>query len=334
MFKKKLLVISILTLSLIFMISCGSSDVQEVEKVVENKEVDEVSAEISEDATEEVEQSVFILGDTVTVDNLYSITILGVTETDERNEYSDKEVSQVLIIDYMYENLASDDEDIYITDSNFKFIDEHGNMCDTYPVGGEFSPIHTPLGAKAFASMTIGTVDQSNTVKLHYYDNMFDSKSVFEYDLVVGESIEADFSGELPVYDNVFKLGEEVEVTTSEGKYTVKLNSVVKSDKRNQFSDKNPSAVYIIDYTYQNNSIEDNIYISDSNFKIIDSNGNMGFTYPASTSKYPQETIKGAKTTADMAFGTHIDGNSVILCFSDNMFSDKADFYYLITDIN
>ncbi len=37
------------------------------------------------------------------IDDKYALEILAVQETDERNQYSEKEVAQVLIIDYLYE---------------------------------------------------------------------------------------------------------------------------------------------------------------------------------------------------------------------------------------
>jgi len=333
--RNKTVLVLVYLLVAVLLVACGSSDVEQVAKVEENQSSNgEASGSSEEKPNEDKEQiTVFNLGETAIIDNKYSVTILGVTETDERNEYSDKEVSQVLIIDYMYENIASEDDDVYISEYNFKFIDEQGNMCDSYPVGGEYGPQYTPVGAKTYSTMTIGTVEQSSKIKLVYYDNIFDSKSLFEYNLVIGESIEPDFSGELPKYDKVFSLGDEVEVTTSEGVYTITINSVKKLADRNQYSDKNPGAVYLIDYTYENISQDDDLYISEFNFSIIDNSGNLGFSYPASTSKYPQNTIKGAKTTAEMSFGTHVDGDTIILRFSDNMFSDKADIFFLIPDI-
>lgn len=345
MYKKKFVLLFTLIVVMGLIAACGDSDVEQVGKVSDNPQSEETVADTTEEPREqpeeepeeepeEVKQTTFKLGDTVIINDSYTITILGVTETEERNEYSDKEVSQVLIIEYMYENIASEDEDIYITDSNFKFIDQQGNMCDTYPVGGDLGPEHTPVGAKTFTTMTIGTVEQSDSIKLLYYDNMFDSNALFDYELTIGETIEADFSGVLPKYDNMFNLGEEVEITTAEGVYTIVVNSVTKTSDRNQFSEKDPGAVFIIDYSYKNISMDDDLYVSDYNFRIIDDNGNMGYSYPARTSKSPQDTIKGAKTTADMAFGTHVDSNSIVLCYSDNMFSDKADVFFLIEGLN
>lgn len=336
MYRKKIILVLVCLIFAVLFVACGSSDVEQVAKVEENQNANGGASESSKvkPNDEKEQEMVFSLGETAIVDNKYSVTILGVTETDERNEYSDKVVSQVLIIDYMYENIASTNDDVYISEYNFKFIDEQGNMCDSYPAGEEYGPQYTPIGAKTYSKMTIGTVEQSNKIKLLYYDNIFDSKSLFEYNLVIGDSIEPDFSGDLPKYDNSFSVGDEVEVTTSEGVYTITINSVKRSTARNQYSDKNPSAVYLIDYTYKNISQEDDLYISEYNFSIIDSNGNLGFSYPASTSKYPQYTIKGAKTTAEMVFGTHVDGGTIILSFSDNMFNNKSDIFFLISGID
>ena len=70
----------------------------------------------SDNAAEEVEHQIepklYRVGETAIVDDAYAITIIGVVETEERNQFSDKQVEQVLIIDYIYENLSLADEDI------------------------------------------------------------------------------------------------------------------------------------------------------------------------------------------------------------------------------
>ncbi len=92
-----------------------------------------------------------------------------------------------------------------------------------------------------------------------------------------------------------FKTGETWEV---EGKFRVTVNSVVASDYRNEYSEKNPAAVYIINYTYENLGLNEELYV-DFESKIVDNLGKMGTTYPGNTDKYPQYVPIGANCEAE-----------------------------------
>ncbi len=59
----------------------------------------------------------------------------------------------------------------------------------------------------------------------------------------------------------------------------------------------------------------------------------MVYTYPADTTYYPQPTVKGAKCSAEMVFGTHTESDTLILCYTDNMFSNISDFKIIIRGI-
>ncbi|HQK54598.1 MAG: hypothetical protein GX867_10560 [Tissierellia bacterium] len=332
--KTKFLLIIILVSSLIIT-SCGGSEVTSVKKTeTDAPERAQSLANDSDNAAEEVEHQIepklYRVGETAIVDDAYAITIIGVVETEERNQFSDKQVEQVLIIDYIYENLSLADEDIYISDMNFKFVDEGGNMCDSYPVGEIYPPEHTPMGARTLTSMTIGTINHSNEIRVLYYNNMFDSKPTAEFILTVGTVVEPDLFGQTPVYENMYSAGDIIEIKTESGDYTLCIDSVKLITERNQFSDKTPAEVYKIAYTYSNISHEEDIYISEMDFRIIDKNGNMAFSYPGNTSKYPQATIKGARCSAEMIIGTHTEGDVLILCYTDNLFSNTSDVKILL----
>ena len=53
----------------------------------------------------------YTIGETWTVDGQWSLTVTGVTETAERNEYSGKNPAAVYIVDYEYTNIGYEDED-------------------------------------------------------------------------------------------------------------------------------------------------------------------------------------------------------------------------------
>lgn len=48
------------------------------------------------------EKTEFAIGETWTVDGQWSLTVLGVTETTDRNEFSEKTPAAVYIVDYVY----------------------------------------------------------------------------------------------------------------------------------------------------------------------------------------------------------------------------------------
>jgi len=274
------------------------------------------------------DKKVYGVGERAVIDGEYALTIIGVTETKERNQFSDKAVAQVLIIDYQYENLALEERDVYISDMDFKFVDSGGNMCDTYPVSGPYSPCKTPLAARTLASMTVGTVEKSDSLRILFYDNIFASEPTAEFLCKVDQTTAPVLEGESIAYEGMYGLGDVVEVKTTNGDYRLSIDQIEVVTERNPFSDKKPAAVYRVVYTYSNTSVGDGLYISDMDFVVVDSEGNTGYTYPGDVSRYPQETIKGAKCTAEMVFGVHRQSNSLILCYRDNMFSDKADIFF------
>ena len=281
----------------------------------------------SEVKAPKVEDKVYKIGEKVVVADKYAITLLSIKATDQRNEFSEMEVSQVLIIDYLYENLSNSDEDIYISEYNFKIVDSGGNMMDSYPVSGVYTPAYTPVGAKSLSAMVYGAVTDSKSVKVLYYDNFFSSDAIAEFELNVGDTVEYSLDGTLPRYSKMYKVGDTIEIKTKEGSYTLSVDKVEKTSDRNQFDESKPADVFKITYTYTNISLADNLYVSEADFGLIDSTGTMGYSYPGSVNKYPNETIKGAKCTAEMTLASHTSGDKLILTYRDNFLSDSADVY-------
>ena len=75
------------------------------------------------DEKESYSGEIYSIGQTVPIiskDNelLYEMTINNINLVDERNEYSDKNPAQVLLIDYTYKNVSSKEE-IYVADHSF-----------------------------------------------------------------------------------------------------------------------------------------------------------------------------------------------------------------------
>ena len=107
--------------------------------------------------------------DTWTVPGQWSLTITGVTETDDRNPYSDKTPAAVYVVDYTYTNLGYDPEDSF-SDGLFMTIDDTiidsaGSMGYSYPGDQTYYAQRTPVGATCQAQEVIG-VDHAGTFKL------------------------------------------------------------------------------------------------------------------------------------------------------------------------
>lgn len=127
--------------------------------------------------TESVATQEMTLNTPVTVETEsgnYNLTIEGARVTEERNEFSDKEVKQVVFLDYAYENISygeKDGSDLYISEYDFQVLDDEGNVLDTYPVSDENRyPKATPVGGKCKASATFGVPTDSKNLNITFKD--------------------------------------------------------------------------------------------------------------------------------------------------------------------
>jgi hypothetical protein len=144
--------------------------VQEEPQAIEaNTETQEEPAPVEEAIEPEPE---YRIGEKWIVDGQWELQITGVTETEERNTYSDKNPSAVYIVDYTYTNLGYVDETGYwqglylsITDSIVDNANLMGYDYDVDSIIGH-SPQETPVGASCQAKTSIG-VDNSGSFKLY-----------------------------------------------------------------------------------------------------------------------------------------------------------------------
>lgn len=112
----------------------------------------------------------------------------------------------------------------------------------------------------------------------------------------------------------VYGLNQEVTLADNNGGTgTITITGIREMSERNQFSDAPYTQIFLIDYTYKNNSISDYMYVSDMNFKIVDEQGEVGGTYPNSKSLYPEEIVPGTTCRAQMIFGVNNRSNKVKL---------------------
>ena len=123
------------------------------------------------------------------------------------------------------------------------------------------------------------------------------------------------------------------ETWTVDGQFALTFTAAAATDDRNQFSDKNPAQVVILDYDYENIGVEKNIqdlYISTSQFKVIDAGGEMASSYPSNIASYPQPTPIGARCTGcQCAYGLNNQSPAVTVTvevYGNNYKSYEATF--------
>ncbi|MBQ7962112.1 MAG: hypothetical protein IJ289_05875 [Clostridia bacterium] len=111
--------------------------------------------------------------------------------------------------------------------------------------------------------------------------------------------------------EEVYHIGDTWRVA---GQWELTITSVEETADRNEYSDKNPEAVYIVNYTYKNigyvdqNGIMDGLYMTIDD-TIVDSAGKMGYSYPGDISTYPEEVPVGAYIEAQACIGVDNDGS-------------------------
>ena len=147
---------------------------------------DSISDGDSSKTEEKKEEKVYKIGDTLTYSEsdqkMYTFTINSVKATKERNQFDDSNPEQVVLINYTYENIGSDD-DVFIDGSlNFTVIDEEGNVCETYPIGDKYAK-ETPKGAKCTAEAAYGIVKKSSKIKLRFKEPFGSAEANYELEV-------------------------------------------------------------------------------------------------------------------------------------------------------
>lgn len=113
------------------------------------------------------------------------------------------------------------------------------------------------------------------------------------------------------------------ETWTVDGLWKVTINSVTETEERNTGisygGEKNPEAVYIVDYTYENLGYEDDyskglcIRLEGYCSQIVDSDSEMGYEYDLPGLTSPDYVPVGARMTAQVAIGVNHKGTFSIL---------------------
>ena len=153
------------------------AQIAELEKKAQQEETSDFSDSDLESKQEE-QNKVYGLNETWTVDGLWSLTFTSVTQTEERNQYSDKTPAQVIYLNYDYENIGyqNDLQDLFIGSTSFQIIDSAGEIAETYPLTSTTYPQQIPVGAKCVgAQECIALNNASDNIKIivSLYDNNY-----------------------------------------------------------------------------------------------------------------------------------------------------------------
>lgn len=124
--------------------------------------------------------------------------------------------------------------------------------------------------------------------------------------------------------DGTYKIGE---TWTVDGQWSLTVNSVEETPYRNEFSESNPAAVYIVTYTYTNLGRSGGLFMSMDN-TIVDNSEKMGYSYPGEINLYAKETPVGATCQAQCCIGVDNPGSFEIYMdeYDDNGEEQKAIF--------
>lgn len=115
--------------------------------------------------------------------------------------------------------------------------------------------------------------------------------------------------------NTVFHKGE---TWTVEGQWELTVTDIAETEDRNEFSDKNPAAIYIVSFVYKNVGYVDSDGVMNGLYfvmddSIVDSAGFMGYSYPGDVTDYPQETPVGASCKGQVCIGVDNAGLPITL---------------------
>lgn len=127
------------------------------------------------------------------------------------------------------------------------------------------------------------------------------------------------------VTKKTYGLKEDIYITNDSGEYRLKITGVKETADRNEFSDIVAERVVIISYEYENISLNDDLYISDYDFKVYDADNNSLDDYPIYDIDYSDSVSVGRKSSGEMAFALNNSRNYLELEYYDNMWNSSSD---------
>jgi hypothetical protein len=105
----------------------------------------------------------------------YNLTIEGAKITDKRNQFSKKDVTKVVMLNYSYANESfgkTTGTDLIIDSSAFQVLDDEGNVLDTYPVSDENRVAKkAPVGGKSSGAVAYSLTTNSANLNVTFVRN-------------------------------------------------------------------------------------------------------------------------------------------------------------------
>lgn len=116
-------------------------------------------------------------------------------------------------------------------------------------------------------------------------------------------------------------LNQPLNVETENGNYTLTIEGVRATDKRNEYSDIEAKKVAILDYTYANVSFGEksgkDLYVDEYAFQVLDDEGNVLGTYPVyDENRSPKNVPVGGKCQASATFAIPTDSANLNITFT------------------
>lgn len=114
------------------------------------------------------ENKVYGLNEEWVVDGQWKVKVTGVTVTTQRNQFSDTNPAEVVVVNYTYENLGYTDDiqDLFLTPKTV--IDGAKKVVSTYPVNLPKTPKATPVGAVCEAQEAFGLTVASDKIQINF----------------------------------------------------------------------------------------------------------------------------------------------------------------------
>lgn len=99
--------------------------------------------------------------------------------------------------------------------------------------------------------------------------------------------------------------------------YTLTINSIAVTDRRNDYADTNPEKVVLIDYTYKNVAYESEVFLDNMSFKLADTAGGACLYYAIGSDKQALPVAVGADCNMEIAYGVSASDTKVTLYYTD-----------------
>lgn len=105
-----------------------------------------------------------------------------------------------------------------------------------------------------------------------------------------------------------YKMNDEIQISNSNGEMKIKFLNVTETNERNEYCKIVANRVIIIELQYENISIDNDIFLDESNLKIYDKNNNLLETYPVEVS-FANGVSIGRKNTYKIAYALNSNEN-------------------------